>query len=287
MANFNFIPSFDGNVSPGQPLMVFSHIPKSAGTSFNSAIIAAYGQHGVANHLVGRIYTSNLLEIKEKVDRHKQLGHPITGFISTTIPVKTITTFNVPVRLVTIVREASSRVISHYCYQCMRAQSKPTLEKFIEFYRLAENQNVACRTVLGTESIGTGDGLQAYQMLEQYYYAYCTIKDINALTMSVLSTEGLPNVVMAKENYTLSEYKLTDIPTEVLAEIAQLNQEDSVLYENVLARPKIPNPINKSSINGNTIKITCDQNEERYKGIVESFLTTDLGNYAPDVKVTL
>jgi len=287
MDKYNFIPSFDGNHLDNQPLIVFSHIPKSAGTSFNSAIIAAYGQKGVENCLVGRIYSTNLLEIKDKITKFENNGLSVKGFISSTIPNITINTFNVPVRLITIIRGAVDRVISHYTYQCMREKTPSSISGLIEFYKSEDNQNVSCKTLMGKSNIKEGDGKACYELLQELYYAYCPVNKINTLTMSVLSTEGLPNVVIAKENYTLPEYKLTAIPEDVIKDILNLNLEDNILSEYVLNNYRIPNPVSKSSINGNTIKITCSQTEEQYKGVVESFMTTDLGKYASDVQVAL
>ncbi|VUD64877.1 hypothetical protein TDB9533_03423 [Thalassocella blandensis] len=177
--------------------------------------------------------------------------------------------------LVTVLREPVSRIVSQYCYQCMRAQITPTLDAFQSFYRDLANQNCMAKQLApaGLAVATADDGDVVFQHLQDNFSIYADIQYLNAIITYYLSGYKLSNAVMAPMNVTKSEFKL-DIETlgcEVSEEIEALNQADCRLHQQVVKHPRLPKskPKNANMISPlTTILLEAENNSASIGGAV-------------------
>src|SRR6056297_369590 len=127
-------------------MIIFSHIPKTAGTSLKYILRNNYGwRHIDALKTQRSPYTENDLQFAKKIFRDPQAitGHNIVDPLSQFAGPKD--------QLITILREPVSRCASHYQYNVMRKNLSSTFEQWI---RTRENQDLSVKIIAGSDDVG-------------------------------------------------------------------------------------------------------------------------------------
>jgi hypothetical protein len=145
--------------------------------------------------------------------------------------------FQTRFRLITVLRDPVRRVVSAYTYACMRSRSRPDSAAFPEFFRAAENRNVAVRQLTPG---GEADADAAFARLERDFWMYGLSEHVGAIASAWLTCCGLPNVLMDRLNTTRPEYRID--PRPFADEIAERNAADLRLYRRVQEAPRLPPP---------------------------------------------
>lgn len=137
-------------------MIVFSHIPKTAGTSLKYILRKNYGVHHIDALKTQRSpYTESDLQFAKKIFRDPQAitGHNVVDPLSN---------FAGPNdQLITILREPVSRCASHYQDNVLRSDLN---ESFEEWISRAENQDLSVRIIAGS-----GDVEKAKRLLRDVY----------------------------------------------------------------------------------------------------------------------
>lgn len=153
-------------------VLIFLHIPKTAGTTFNILLEHHYQVSESFSTFPTRMYPSGSLEgfkklPQEKIDRLSM----VTGHMGFGLHER----FQWPVTYVTLLRDPIKRVVSHYLHE-MRDPTSPThniiqaghmdLKEFARYYAVSEMDNLQTRMIAGNwERSGSGPVDEA--MLEQ------------------------------------------------------------------------------------------------------------------------
>lgn len=147
--------------------------------------------------------------------------------------------FNMDFDFVTILRDAYSRVLSSYTYNCMRNGLKPSAVGFERHFRDAINQNVSVRQLAGYRQGEVVPEIAvevAKHTLERRFSFYGVSSQISDVVSAYLSWCGLPNVIMGRINQTEDEFKIDG--SAYREEILELNKLDQALYAHVEKCPK-------------------------------------------------
>jgi hypothetical protein len=264
----------------------FFHIPKSAGMSLFGGLSSTYqiynkslSYKSLAVRADDKVQHKNIIDELKKFFNNKKKGE-LGGIIASHIPNYILQKINHPFKFITVLRDPVDRVISAFTYDCMRNSTEPSKSRLIEFINDESNRNISVKTLLGIDELSGGEGKVAAGLIKESFYAYCFVQDIDELTSAILSKEGLPNLVMGKENQTLNQYKYyaNDDDRKL---ITSLNTEDCLLVSTLKMNSKqIPEIEKTSKLSSITIRVKGAQTSNKYEGeamsvSTESLLQTD------------
>jgi len=126
-------------------MIIFSHIPKTAGTTFKTILRNNYGSsHVEANKIKRAVYTQRDLEFAQRVFfRIRAIsGHNLSD------PVRNLEAGGA--QMFTILRQPVMRCASHYQDNVLRQNYKMS---FREWIRLEKNQNVMVKNIAGSDDL--------------------------------------------------------------------------------------------------------------------------------------
>lgn len=143
--------------------------------------------------------------------------------------------------LVTVLREPVSRIVSHYCYLCMRSDTLPSIAGLEKFYRDPANINCMVKQLSPDSSMDFSSELSGqlvFDHLQENFAIYADIKYINAIITYYLSGYKLSNAIMCPMNATKDAFKID--ASELEDEIRELNRADILLHQLVDKHPRLP-----------------------------------------------
>lgn len=262
---------------------LFFHIPKTAGLGFSSAMNSIY------QHLRGRLpYQSlfaridevntingkkDLLSFEKLFTNFPQGG---SGFVASHIPHHLLSTVTQPFKLITVLRDPVDRVVSSFGYYCMRNSIDTNATLFNEFINKEENRNITTKTILGINKATLKTGVLAAKVIKENFYAYCFVKDLDKMMSTILSIEGLPNLILGQENKTLDKYRYK-ISNEEKELVTELNLEDVNLVSTIGAGAiRLPEIDRGEQIHANSVLLEGSQTGEKYKADSSLVNTLDI-----------
>lgn len=221
--------------SKPQPLY-FYHTPKAGGNSLIAAIRASYLCHAAMNNLrTDLVYVRfeglhDYIPEASKIPLQFIVSHESYGFHEKfkAYPYQKIACF----------RDPAMRVYSAYGYEMMRNDWLPEKEDFEIFFNDPINQNVTLKQFAPFPKPKIGEAEPSIEA--QLNMALNNLKDFSMLVIAenitpyiehFLSQNGLSNVISARMNVTLPQYR-PNYP-EYEAKIKELNHGDQLLYDSM------------------------------------------------------
>ncbi|WP_144213664.1 sulfotransferase family 2 domain-containing protein [Shewanella donghaensis] len=198
--------------------IVFSHIPKSAGTSFRTGLVSIFGMKNVLNDYTvsAKETSSSVLEYvykkQDKFEFKKYLFNQDIDVLAGHFPVEKYIRIIPCVNFVTFLRDPVERVISEYKHFQRHKNLKCSLIEFASENRNINTQSRYLRSV-PLASIGL------VGITEQYELSIALFKSVFSIEIPQLSE----NIAPAKQ--------LDRIDDNILDEIRALNQQDYILYQ--------------------------------------------------------
>lgn len=272
-------PSFRqlGEDISGPPFMFF-HIKKTGGVSVYSGLRQAFLEESkskdktVVVARVDDITTDDSINVLKNVSAFMNRLERCTysGIVASHIPTEVMSRINQPFRLITVLRDPVSRLVSEYSYLCMRSSLAPDAWGFMSFAEKEENKNVMLKTLAGTTTVNSETVRMVYEFLKENFYAYCFDRDIGLLLSTLLSVEGLPNLRMNRQNETLPQYKYSP-SNEEIERVKSLNLEDILLVEKLALNPlKLPLITRNKGAHSKIIEIEGVRSESGYRSTSKS-----------------
>lgn len=211
-------------------MIVFSHIPKTAGTSLKFILRNNYGRQHIDSIKTHRSpYTLDDLQFAKKV-----FGNPlaITGH-NLVDPVGNLP--GIEAKFITILRDPVNRCASHYQYDVVRLGISATFEEWIS---RKENQNLSVRIISGSEDLSRAKHL----LQEKFSFTGITEHFENSLKLLKIKL-GEPlkleyaRLITAKDNRIKNELLEDNSSLNLLKRHNALDQE---LYNFVLHELFLP-----------------------------------------------
>ncbi len=254
-------PNHDSEIKP----LFFYHTPKTGGLSFANSLTCA--ATSAFSRIKREVNPSFIEPITARIDEKFLINNPnsrpfnfVCGHVKWGWHKRCETDFFFS----TIIRSPITRVLSAYNYRCMRQRSIPNCEEFIRFFRNKDNQNVNCKLLNPDieNNVEHVTGRRVFEHLCKTFHSFITPSSINELLSYYLSLYGFPNVITERVNVTLPKYKLDG--SEFYDELAELNEEDLVLYDLVNNNSRLPKlKLNDDSISDRTIVLNETEKELR------------------------
>jgi hypothetical protein len=254
--NFNDLLAerFDGYFNAahsGNPLWLFVHVPKTAGSSLNGELLPLWSPN---HHLFidySKLDAADAAQSYEvlfdrSVDRFIDMAQTTrfkycTGHINAAQVQRIVD--NVPnVRPVTLLREPVSRFVSDYRYQC--SPMHPGHEQFAaefprieDYLRLEGDWNKLSTSLLPADLIAQGDAETCASWLANAY-SFVGLYEMYALSLHALTWfAGMPRRPKVRRRINTptpeSEIVLTE---DLVAEIRARNAKDIALFEALAPR---------------------------------------------------
>lgn len=287
-SNLKLIPSYIQN----QPLSkskrkpyLFFHIPKSAGMSFSTGMQNIYEHVGSKQSYPccfvrcddekSEAGKQNFVSVGEFFERFSNEG--VGGVVVSIMPDKVLeVTKKQPFKFITVLRDPVDRVVSSFGYYCMRNTIDPSEALFDVFIRKEENKNISTKTILGIKESTPGTGVLAAKIIQENFYAYCFVQDLDEMMSMILSYEGLPNLVLGQENKTLGKYRYEVLDAQRTL-ISELNTEDMNLVATIGPNSKrLPEIQRGDQVHSQTVVVEGDQSDEKYEANSSLVKTSDI-----------
>jgi hypothetical protein len=213
-----------------QQVIIFTHIPKTAGTSFKTLLRANYGIHCVeANKVKRPLFTDQDLRFASKVffGIRAVVGHNLAN------PTEHLSREGMV--FVTFLRQPLDRCLSHYQDRVVRTGLKMNFEQWIG---MEENQNIMVRFIAGSPNLARAKRV----LKEQFQFVGFTerfeesLKMLNALLERPLELGY--NFKIRSASNQIREQILED---EKCLELARRhNRLDQQLYDYALSEIFLP-----------------------------------------------
>jgi hypothetical protein len=221
-------------------ILVFNHIPKTAGTSFNTLI-----SNNVPKNTILKLTFGQYKHLQNLTDKEKEALYAITGHL----PFSYFNGIRFPKPLVhmTFLRDPVERIISFYGYIHQNVthklhrrvvKEKMTLADFIAKVETTELDNLQVRFLCSTDYSSVPIGGCTESLLEEAKNNLLNSFPLLGMQESFESAAircgehlGWSNLAVAKENLTTKKLRQQEIDEQTLTIINDRNQLDWKLYE--------------------------------------------------------
>lgn len=210
-------------------VMLFIHIPKTAGVSVGRSLHEAYDYfHGVEWNNIPQSFRKlaqqALYKQTYKPERHVLMGH--FGWPE----IQMFRNHEIPIKCGTILRDPVARAISNYNYNC--SQAHPANEEFRDrFPTLASYVERMPNDVQITQSIGIIGSFK--NAMEKYikYYSFIGVTERLSTSLTHLArSHGLSKLV-EHHNNAGPLYKKSEVPQNLIEQILQRSRNDKRIHE--------------------------------------------------------
>ncbi|WP_154224014.1 sulfotransferase family 2 domain-containing protein [Marinicella rhabdoformis] len=216
--------------------LVFSHVPKTAGTSFESYLASQY-KMSESLHInapdLNRL--PEIINIKKNCPRLICGHHPMHGMLYQLIPAE-------PLYHITLLRDPIDRVLSYYNYVCGKTDhpmhtSAMSLgfEDFLSQAPSPELHNGQTRRFAGQLHHTDNNQIDlletATNVLNDCFSAVFTTGALNAAITTLHNDLGFENKPLPKANQSLKRIQRSDLSTNQIASITEHNQADIALFK--------------------------------------------------------
>lgn len=211
-------------------MIIFSHIPKTAGTSLKFILRCNFGIHHVdTRHTRRKLYTDKDLAFAKKVFPGIQAitGHNLAD------PPRNI--HEPGAHLITVLRQPEVRCASHYQDRVLRGNLKDSFDTWI---RNPENQNVICKNLTGS------DDVERAKILLKEHYQFVGITEHFQESLKLLQLKlDRPLDLFDKKRIVASSNKIKDgllKEKSSLALLEKYNRLDREIYDFALKEIFLP-----------------------------------------------
>ncbi len=235
-------------------LYCFYHIPKCGGMDFyNSMVFSIFNSQTVAGReiICGRVDSEqDLVESKAALRgitaNYSSQVAPILGIIATHLGFKTHDKMLKDIRNireVLILREPFSRLISAFCYDCMRRDHSFNINDFERYLMAHENRNSICKNLSQEYIKNTDTGFSKIISRIDDFYIFSTLSRQQHIIETILKNHGLANVLKGRINATLNKYchDYSDLTDKFYEQFINFNKHDIKLYNRAEKHPIEPN----------------------------------------------
>lgn len=218
-----------GRFRANAEVMLFIHIPKTAGVSVGRSLSAAYDHfHGVEWNNIPqsfrRVAQQALYRQTCTPERHVIMGH--FGWPE----MQMFRNHDIPMKCGTILRDPVARTISNYNYNCSKAH--PTNEQFRNrFPTLTSYVDSLPNDVQITQSVGIIGSFQ--NAMEKYlkYYSFIGLTEQLAASLKHLArSHGLSKLKEHRQNVG-QHNKKSEVSQDLIERILERSQNDKRLHE--------------------------------------------------------
>ncbi|WP_140054560.1 hypothetical protein [Oceanospirillum sanctuarii] len=258
-----FIPSYVQPVTRQDEKYLFHHIKKCGGMSIHSAITIcmrlsieakAFPRTLIARCDEDRDWRALLNDYGDFLNRF---------FISSHNAGNHYNCLGSEIKRVSVFREPFDRALSYYQYDCMRQARQPVLSEFEDYLFSEENTSDYYSPFLSSEEAQSAKAV--IERLDSEFFSFFDISGIADFISGCISQYGLPNIVMDKQNATLSRYQLPEAQN-LKTKYSDHHRPEQEIFDWVKSNPRIPAVTNNGSLNKYTMVLNSQQSEERYKG---------------------
>lgn len=224
-------------------VLIFLHIPKTAGTTFNILLEKHYKASESFSTFPTRMHPSGSLRgFKELPQEKISRLNMVTGHMGFGLHRR----FRRPVTYVTLLRDPIKRVVSHYLHE-MRDPTSPThqiiqrghmdLKEFARYYAVSEMDNLQTRMIAGNwERSGSGpvdDAMfeQAKANLRKHFSVVGLSKEFDAFYLLVCEEMGFRPRYYVRYNQARKGQKKFILDPETRDKLKEYNQFDIALYQ--------------------------------------------------------
>jgi hypothetical protein len=225
---------------PASQILVFNHIPKTAGTSFNTLI-----SNNAPKNTILKLTFDEYKYLQNLTDREKDALYAITGHL----PFSYFNGMQFPKPLVhmTFLRDPVERIISFYGYIHQNVthklhhqvvKEKMTLADFIAKVETTELDNLQVRFLCSTDYSSVPIGCCTESILEEaknnlvnFFPLFGVQESFESAAIRCGEHLGWSKLAILKENLTAKKLRQHEIDEQTLAIINDRNQLDRKLYE--------------------------------------------------------
>lgn len=210
-------------------VMLFIHIPKTAGVSVGRSLQEAYDHfHSVEWNNIPSSFRK-LAQQALYCQTHTPGRHVIMGHFGWP-EMQMFRNHEIPMKCGTILRDPVARTISNYNYNC--SQAHPSNEKFRNrFPTLASYVDRLPNDIQVTQSIGIiGSFQNAVEKYIRYYSFIGLTEHLSASLKHLARSHGLSKLFEHRKNVG-QHYEKSEVPQHLIEQILQRNQNDKRLHE--------------------------------------------------------
>jgi hypothetical protein len=228
--------------APGEPLLAFVHIPKTAGKTVTTMLAAAYSRQAIrdgGNYFRGPERTSRKVATRIRAGARVAVGHVPYGLFREHLPADT--------RYMTFVREPVDRVLSHYWRHIRRREQHrrsggrknaiaraDSLEEALVEMRLPHINNLATRFLCGSPAptgVLPASALDDAK-LNLREFAFVGLQERFEESIVLLQRMlGLGSVPYENRHVSSDRPAVEELTDDERELIAECNQLDAELYE--------------------------------------------------------